>query len=315
MKTAPACIGAVTTALALVLMLGGNPAEAAAHRTWVSANGDDANQCTRLDPCRTLAAALTNTSPGGEINILDSGGFGTVVITKSVSIVAPGVQAGILAQFDAIKVDAGSNGDVTLRGLDIQGAGSGARGIEFVSGYALHIESCTIRDFRSGAGDGISFAPATMESRLYVHDTLLSKNVTAIDIHPGIAGGAKIMFTRVQMEGNSNGIVAHTTLQSTGSGITMSVRDSVVAGSVTGISVATDLLVAGGPHPPIALMIDHSSVANNGTGIKSTGTFSTVRISASTITGNTIGVSVPTNGRIYPNNIIEGNGDDPKPDL
>jgi hypothetical protein len=295
----------------LVFFLHAAPAQAA-NRTWVSATGDDDNPCTRTTPCRTLAAALTNTSPGGEINILDSGGYGTVVITQSVNIVAPGVEAGILGQVDAIKVDAGT-GDVTLRGLDIKG-GSGT-GIEFISGYALHIERCIIRDFRGGVGDGIRFAPVTMESRLYVHDTLLSANGTAIEIHPGIAGGAKIMFTQVQLEGNSNGIVAHTTQQSTGSGITMSVRDSVVAGSVTGISVATDLLVAGGPHPPIALMIDHTSVTNNGTGIKSTGTFSTVRISNSTVTGNTIAMDAPGAVHLYTNNIIEGNGNDSKTPL
>ena len=69
---------------------------AQATRTWVSGVGDDANPCSRTAPCKTLAGAISKTAAAGEINILDPGGFGAVTITKSMTIYATGVPAGVL---------------------------------------------------------------------------------------------------------------------------------------------------------------------------------------------------------------------------
>jgi hypothetical protein len=60
------------------------PANAQATRTWVSGVGDDANPCSRTAPCKTFAGAISKTAAGGEINVLDPGGFGAVTITKSI---------------------------------------------------------------------------------------------------------------------------------------------------------------------------------------------------------------------------------------
>jgi hypothetical protein len=48
--------------------------------------GSDSNPCTRISPCLTFAAALAQTGAGGEIDVLDFGDFGTVVITKAIII-------------------------------------------------------------------------------------------------------------------------------------------------------------------------------------------------------------------------------------
>src|SRR5436853_5663 len=68
-----------------------------AQRTFVSAaTGNDANPCNRAAPCRNFAAAIAQTASGGEVVVLDSGGYGTVTISQAVSLVAPpGVYAGI----------------------------------------------------------------------------------------------------------------------------------------------------------------------------------------------------------------------------
>src|ERR1700750_2618493 len=59
------------------------PAHAQATRTWVSGVGDDANPCSRTAPCKTFAGAISKTAEGGEIDVLDPGGFGTVTITQA----------------------------------------------------------------------------------------------------------------------------------------------------------------------------------------------------------------------------------------
>src|SRR6188472_3729048 len=73
----------VLTALAFAFPL---LVSAQATRTWVSGVGDDVNPCSRTAPCKTFAGAISKTAAGGEINCLDPGGFGTLTITKSITI-------------------------------------------------------------------------------------------------------------------------------------------------------------------------------------------------------------------------------------
>src|SRR5260370_18818890 len=72
-------------------------AKAQATRTWVSGVGDDANPCSRTAPCKTWAGAISKTADCGEIDALDPGGFGTVTITKSITLDGTGTMASILA--------------------------------------------------------------------------------------------------------------------------------------------------------------------------------------------------------------------------
>ena len=65
-------------AAATVFLLASAPANAQATRTWVSGVGDDVNPCSRTAPCKTFAGAISKTVAGGEIDVLDPGGFGAV---------------------------------------------------------------------------------------------------------------------------------------------------------------------------------------------------------------------------------------------
>src|SRR5882762_8102495 len=61
-------------------------AHAQATRTWVSGVGDDVNPCSRTAPCKTWAGAISKTFINGEIDALDPGGYGTLAITKSITL-------------------------------------------------------------------------------------------------------------------------------------------------------------------------------------------------------------------------------------
>ena len=65
------------------------PAVAALQRTFVASTGSDSNPCSLPLPCRGFAIAVAAVAPAGEVIVLDSGGYGPVVITQSVSIIAP----------------------------------------------------------------------------------------------------------------------------------------------------------------------------------------------------------------------------------
>lgn len=130
-----------------------DPALAQASRTWVSGVGDDANPCSRTTPCKTFAGAIAKTAPAGEIDCLDPGGFGAVTITKSITIDCTGTFGSVLvAGTNAIVVSAGANDRVILRGLSLNGSGSGLSGIRFLTGAQLSIEKCFVFGF---TGNGI----------------------------------------------------------------------------------------------------------------------------------------------------------------
>src|SRR6266516_6845982 len=107
-------------AIAIFTFAFASMAQAQATRTWVSGVGDDVNPCSRTAPCKTFAGAISKTATGGEINVLDPGGFGAVTITKSITISSEGFEAGVLvSSTNGIIVNA-AGGTVILRGLDIE---------------------------------------------------------------------------------------------------------------------------------------------------------------------------------------------------
>jgi len=125
----------------------------AAQRTYVATTGSDANtasNCSNTAPCRGFTAALTVTDWGGEIIVLNSGGYGPVTINKSVSIIATeGVHAGIFALNGNAITIATTELKVVLRGLTIYGH-SLDPGVYMTAGEELTIENCHISNFSKG---------------------------------------------------------------------------------------------------------------------------------------------------------------------
>jgi hypothetical protein len=114
----------ISAASAAALLTAVGTVQAQANRTFVSGHGSDTNPCSLPAPCRSFAQALTQTSAGGEITVLDPAGYGAVTINKAVSIVNDGVgEAGVTVTSGvAITVNTGANDVVNLRGLTAAGA-------------------------------------------------------------------------------------------------------------------------------------------------------------------------------------------------
>src|ERR1051325_1434064 len=143
-------------------------AQAQATRTWVSGVGDDVNPCSRTAPCKTFAGAISKTADKGEIDCLDPGGFGTVTITKNLTIdgtTGAGFGSILAAGTNGVNVNDSATATprtiiVTLKNLSINGAGSGFDGIRFISGRKLFIEGCTVFNFKGNGtnSDGLDIA-------------------------------------------------------------------------------------------------------------------------------------------------------------
>jgi hypothetical protein len=153
----------------LALVVTAAPARA---QIFISATGDDDNNCGRTAPCRTLQRGIDTTGAGRELTILNSGEYGRAAIAKSITIVANGVSANIrsfAAGADAITIDDPA-AKVVLRGLFLTGGGTGRHGINIVAAAAVHIEDCRIERFDE---NGIHDFGST---ELFVTDTVSREN-------------------------------------------------------------------------------------------------------------------------------------------
>jgi hypothetical protein len=299
-------------------------AQAQATRTWASGVGDDANPCSRTAPCKTFAGTISKTAVNGEINCLDSGGFGSVTITKSITIKCEGVIGGITAAgVNGININDSATGTpgtaiVTLSGLDLDGAGTGINGINFIRGAALHVHKTQIRGFRGATGgNGILIAPSAGLAKIFVADSYItdngvSSNDAGILIRPTNGASANVSVNRVQLENNINGIF------SDGSGVggssNLTVKDTVVGGgSNNGIAIDGTGSALGANFRGL---VDTTMINFNfNTGAVVTGANGTLRIGSCTISNNVTGVATNGGGLLqsFKNNQISGNGVDGTP--
>jgi len=194
-------------ALALALV-GTAPAAAQATRTWVSGVGDDANPCSRTAPCKTFAGAISKTAAGGVINTLDPGGYGSVTITKSISIISDLSHGGILStSVTGIVVNAGANDEVFLRGIAIDGSGTGGTfGIRFLAGRALTVQDCTIRNATmSGTGVGVEVVISAGVSSVVIRNCTITRNLIGVRVKPTGAAVARVLIDNSLIERNLGG--------------------------------------------------------------------------------------------------------------
>lgn len=301
--------------LGILLMVGLStaPAQAQATRTWVSGVGDDVNPCSRTAPCKTFAGAISKTAARGEINCLDPGGFGAVTITKSISIICEGVTAGIAASnTNGIVINAAATDIVVLRGLDIDGFGTGLNGIRFLNGAALHVENTIIRNFTAVApnGWGIQFAP-TSQAELNITNSTISNNGSAADgggiLVKGVASNtSRALIDKSSVLNNAFGIRVDGVGAAAGV-INTVIRESVSAGNTLSGVVGTTPV--GGP--VVSIMMDRAAASfnANGSGVIADGANTFIRIGGSTITFNNIGVGTTNGGTAlsYKDNQINGN--------
>src|SRR5205085_9363616 len=122
-----------------------------------------------------------------------------------------------------ITVNAGPSDQVTLRGLDINGLGTGTNGINFIAGRALLVDNCVIYEFATNAinaglgaagsvavrntvitnigGDGIRVSATAGGVSLSVDNANISRTTNAIEVASGGVG----TVNRSNIFANANG--------------------------------------------------------------------------------------------------------------
>jgi hypothetical protein len=271
-------------------------------RVFVSAHGADSNACTPAAPCRTFQHAHDVVAANGEIDVLDPAGYGVVNITKAISIQGHGF-SGISANGDyAIFIQAGASDVVNLRGLLIDGGGTGIYGVEYISGI-LNLQDCVIRRFQDS--NILLEGPSA-----YLSNSVLSdNNDNGATIAPNQT--SHVTFNRMEIVGNGiNGLQIAGDRLPNGAVAWVSVNDSVIAGnSLQGI-LANNLRNPN-LHSFITVMVTRSSIVDGlGAGILAQGTCVVIQLNQSTIANNASGWSTTNGGAVttYGNNVLSDNG-------
>jgi hypothetical protein len=281
-----------------------------APRAWVSGKGADAAGCGPVEtPCRTPQYAHDNiVAAGGEIDILDPAGYGSITITHAISIFNDGVgTAGMLAPAsgNAIAINAGANDAIHLRGLTIEGAGMGYNGIVFSSGRSLTVTNCVVQNFVYGnsitTGNGILIAPTSGTMSFVISNTVLSNNDY---------GG--IYYFPPSGSPSVNGVIDHVVATNNEYGINIFTpgltTTAAISNSIISNNLSYGINVWAGSGSTVS--IDNTGISANGVGISAVGG-AMVLLGRSVITGNGTGVAngtSPNGFYTYKDNRINGNG-------
>jgi hypothetical protein len=259
----------------------------AATRTWVSGVGDDANPGSRTAPCKTFAGAISKTAAGGEIDVLDPGGFGAITIVRAVTLDGSGSFGSILvAGTNAIVIAAQATDVVVVRGLKLQGLGTGINaglnGIRITSAAAVFIENCDIQNFSQS---GIDFEPTTPGCQLFIENTTVSNcGGGGVLIKPNSATNVRAMIDDVFSQFSQFGFAVR-------DGADATITNSLANGDKgNGFRVQTTASAA-------FMNLDSDTSSNNGgDGIVADGTTARTNISRVSVFRNTGKGLDPLNG-------------------
>jgi hypothetical protein len=268
-----------------------SPAHAQATRTWVSGVGNDANPCSRTAPCKTWPGAISKTATGGEIDALDPGGFGTVTITKSITLDGGGGQvASILASGTPAVVVNGAGAVVILRNLRINGilqSGSpGTIGVQILQAARVELENDDIFGFGNAAGQGgIVITPSSGTVNVGVQNTSVYDSQGGILSKP--TGGAIVNLT-VEHSYIDNNIGGGIRIDGTGNGTT----NAAITDTSSSLNGGNGVLGISGPGN-VNVDLQRNVIANNtSSGVQSNnsaGGTSIVTVGNSILSHNVVG--------------------------
>jgi hypothetical protein len=276
------------------------PAAAQATRTWVSGVGDDVNPCSRTAPCKTFAGAISKTAINGEISVLDPGGFGSINITKSMTIDGAGINGSILAvNVNGVLVN-GAGIHVTLRNLTINGAASTiGNGVRIIQAGSVTLDNVVIEHIGGTGtnGRGVAIETSTANVRVAIENSQIN-HVNNIAVHSNPTAGSVILsMDNVQIENSANSGIQIRQLT------TATINRTSATNSTAGAGITLELTGANAT-------VNNSNFSNNAFGVfNGNGGNPILRLAGTVVTNNTTdGLRINTGQVISSgNNVIRGN--------
>jgi hypothetical protein len=289
-----------------------SPAHAQATRTWVSGVGNDANPCSRTAPCKTWAGAISKTATGGEIDALDPGGFGTVTITKSITLDGGGGQvASTLVSGTPGMTISAAGAVVIIRNVRFNGllqtGAAGTIGINVLSAARVAFENDDIFGFGTGSGQGgIVIAPSAGTVDVNVQNTSIYDCQIGVLSKP--TGGATVNLT-IEHSYLDNNMGGGLRVDGTGGSGTSNVAVTDSSMSLNGGNGAIAISGPGTTNLDIMRGVMAGNGQNGVVANNSAGGTSTVTVGSSILSHNVVGAwSIVSTATLdsYKNNQVTG---------
>jgi len=283
-------------------------AQAQATRTWVSGVGDDVNPCSRTAPCKTFSGAISKTAKDGEINAMDPGGFGTLTITKSITVDGTGTNASVLSALapSAFTVNITDAADVrkavTIRNLTINGAASGTSGIRVLAALNVAIENVTIGNLTThGVDINVSAATRVSLNNVTVRNALGS----GVRVIGATGATPAVSIDNSSFTGCGTGVLGDNNAR-------VSIKNSVASNNVNAGFDSNAVTAGQGAEVNLYNSASYNHFGSaSAKGISAGGAAGggILRIASSAVHTNQIGWNVGVNGTIvsYGNNYMDGN--------
>jgi hypothetical protein len=294
----------LVVSLVTAMMIIAGSAQAQAVRTWVSGVGDDLNPCSRTAPCKTFAGAISKTQAGGEISVLDNGGFGAVTITKAITIDGSAQHGSILHSgtngviINVSTLTGGNN--VILRDLSINGSGgtgaNGLNGVRIIGSSAVNvqIEDC---DFQR-AQRAVDISPTVAGFKVMLKNCdIRNMSDDAIESQPSAGATVKLTMDHVRVRNSS--LAGFHSVRDTNA----TISNSNFSANVDGIRIDNNT-----SHLNI---VETVFSENSGVGLVNGGTAVTI-VDGISVFGNTTGILNNTGGQVlgFANDAVANNNAD-----
>jgi len=136
-----------------------------------------------------------------------------------------------------------------LRGLDIDGAGTGIKGVNVLQAASVVIEHSFIRNFNAAGGVGVSFTPSNSHGLLMIRDSVITHNGSNPDgngilINPN-GGSAKGLINNVSINKNFVGLSVQgaSNVQVNNSNVSESLSTGISQGGAATIRIGRSMIV------------------------------------------------------------------------
>jgi hypothetical protein len=257
-----------------LILLAALPALAQNDMSWVSHSGSDSNTCTLALPCRTFQVALNNTNNNGIVKALDAGEYGTMFISKPITIDGNGVGASIQVTGTGVNGMNLSASPVQIRNLAIHMSCTSCEGI-FSSNNNVTIDNVTI-DGTPAIGLKLDGGSATIQNV-----TVTGATTTGIDLY--LLTGS---ITDSVVRSSNNGITVSTVFTSSAVASVLIERSKIIS-NTTGLAVQN----FGGASDTV--WISDCVITGNGTGTTAFGGGQLITLRNNTWADNTTDGSTP----------------------
>jgi nitrous oxidase accessory protein NosD len=225
----------------------------AAAVSFVSSAGVDAGVCDKAaTPCKTLAYALTKTSPGGEIKTLLPGDYGPAIINRGVTLTGvPGALVMAAPNAVGLNILVPNTESVVISGFTINGSATASIGVKVARAAQVIMRDCTIKNFKNW---GIELVPSGA-TKFSIEGVFIANVTYGVYLHRAGSGSPSGVIHRSTLIGNG------------GSGIGVAVMGQSTVRVSESLIGHFDLGVYAGGDRGDTLRLTRNTISQNNTGV------------------------------------------------